>query len=74
MRGLTQRQRDVLHAIRDLRRRHRLSPTMREIATALGGRSPCTVQHHVDALVEKGFVTRKPGLARTLKLTGKREE
>ena len=74
MRGLTQRQREVLHAIRDYRWEHGHSPTMREIADLLGWKRASKAWFHVWALVKKGYLTATPKRARTLRLTGKREE
>ncbi len=48
------------------------TPSVREIATAVGLRSSQTVYHHLRRLEEEGHVERPPGgLARALKLTEK---
>ena len=74
MRGLTTRQRDVLHAIRDYLQEHGRAPTFSELASEVGGRAVATVYYHACALRQKGFLTWEPELARTLKPTGKLEE
>jgi repressor LexA len=49
-------------------------PTVREVMEAFGFRSPQTVREHLDALVEDGRLEKEAGLARGLKLPGRRGE
>lgn len=67
---LTQRQQDVLEIIRRHMARNCESPTVREIAQALGVRSTCTVQRHLDALDKKGCITRSKYGYRSIDLPG----
>jgi len=65
---VTPRQLEILRFIRDYRLSHGCSPTMQEIATALGV-NKVTVFEHVGSLVEKGLLRRLPHKARSLILT-----
>lgn len=69
-RELTQRQRQVLAFVQLRLRETGLSPTVREIITEMGVRSPCTVQRHLDALVRKGALARVPHGMRGLRVVG----
>jgi repressor LexA len=66
--NLTPKQRDILLRIRDSRIRRGYSPTMQELADALGV-SKVTVFEHVEALIKKGALRRDPNKARSLDLT-----
>lgn len=66
---LTPRQLEILTMIRDGRRRDGYSPTLQEMADELGI-SKITVFEHVEALIEKGLVTRSTNRARSLEVTG----
>jgi repressor LexA len=48
---------------------HRYAPTVRELAAAVGLRSPCPVWEHLAALRRAGAVTWREGATRTLRLT-----
>lgn len=65
---LTDRQREVLGVIRDSVRAQGYPPTVREIATAVGLSSPASVQNHLTALVDKGYVRRGRSKRRALEL------
>ncbi|NOX20422.1 MAG: transcriptional repressor LexA [Nitrospirae bacterium] len=41
-------------------------PTVREVARAFGYRSPLAAKQHIDALVKKGYLKRKPSISRGL--------
>ncbi len=56
MKGLTARQRQILEYIRRYRRRYGRSPSLREIARALGLRSHTTVYRHLLRIQKKGFL------------------
>jgi len=49
-------------------------PTVRDVMEAFGFRSPQTAREHLDALVEDGLLEKEPGLARGLRLPGRRGE
>ncbi|MFM7052851.1 MAG: transcriptional repressor LexA [Planctomycetota bacterium] len=63
--NLTPKQMRVLQLIRDARRTHGYSPTMQELADAIGV-SKVTVFEHVEALITKGVLTRDARKARSL--------
>jgi repressor LexA len=65
---LTARQREVLDVIRDSVRAQGYPPSVREIATAVGLSSPATVQNHLTALEEKGYIRRGPSKRRALEV------
>ena len=63
--SLTPQQIRIFRLIRESRNTRGYSPTMQEIANALGI-SKVTVFEHVEALVEKGALVRQPNKARSL--------
>ncbi|MCO6436857.1 MAG: transcriptional repressor LexA [Phycisphaerae bacterium] len=65
---VTPRQMEILRMIRDGRRANGYSPTLQEMADELGI-SKITVFEHVEALLEKGMLTRRSNKARSLELT-----
>lgn len=65
---LTPRQLEILTHVREARRSLGYSPTLQEIADELGI-SKITVFEHVEALIEKGMLTRRSNRARSLALT-----
>jgi len=54
---------EIYNFIEEYIEKHRLPPTRREIAAAIGV-SLNTVQYHIAALEEEGMITRLPGLSR----------
>ena len=68
MQRLTDRQRDVLKGIHDIRRRKGYPPTVREIGERLGLRSSCTVQRHLEQLERKGYIKRDRTKARSIEI------
>ena len=42
------------------------SPSVREIAKAVNLKSPSSVQYHLDILIQKGLLSKKPNLSRSL--------
>lgn len=67
---LTRRQRDILDFFETYATEHSISPTLEEIATALGV-NKVTIFGHVAELERKGFLTRSAkGVSRGLQLTG----
>ena len=65
--NLTPRQFKILQLIRDFRIVHGYSPTMHEIASALGI-SKVTVFEHIEALIKKGALKREANKARSLSI------
>jgi repressor LexA len=68
MSGLTRRQQQVLDFIQRSQQREGTTPTLREIASNFGFRSPRAATDHVAALRRKGFLTGGSGLARSLRV------
>ena len=66
--NLTPKQLQILTRIRAIRTTRGYSPTMQELADELGV-SKVTVFEHVEALIKKGALMRKPNKARSLELT-----
>lgn len=70
MKGLTERQQQVLEIIRRHMAKNGQSPTVREIARELGVRSTCTAQKHLVALEKKGLITKPKYGYRSIELPG----
>ena len=66
--GLTIRQRDALEFIRTYHGEHGVTPTFDEIRLGMGLRSKSDIKRLVDALVERGFVSRLANRARSIVL------
>jgi len=67
---LTPRQRQIVAFIRRHRQAHGVAPTVAELQEAFAFRSPNAVTAHLAALERKGAITRVPGQARNIRLTG----
>src|SRR5690625_3587940 len=65
---LTDRQQQVLAFIRSYQSTEYTVPTVREIARALGMKSPNGAQRHLKALERKGHVRLRPGQNRNIEL------
>jgi repressor LexA len=65
---LTRRQKEILQFIADCVKHQGAPPTVREIASWCGMRSPASAQRHLRALEAKGFLRRRPGAARGIEL------
>lgn len=70
MKGLTDKQNEILEFIVDCIREEHYTPTVREIAERFDIRSTNAVRNHLDALERKGFLSRKPGASRGIELSG----
>jgi len=68
MDGLTGRQQEILDFLRRTMREEGGVPSVREIAAEFGFRSVNAVRDHLAALERKGFIDRRPGLARNIEL------
>jgi repressor LexA len=62
---ISPRQATILQYIRESVARRGYPPSLREIAQAVGLASQSTVSYHLSALVQKGYLSRGPGLPRT---------
>jgi repressor LexA len=61
-------QRRMYEYIMDCQLQGSSTPTIRDIGAALGMTSTANVEHHLKALEEKGYLTRSPGLSRSIRL------
>ncbi len=66
---LTKKQREILNFILAYQGDHKYAPSVREIAEHLGVSSPATVHEHLKALMKKGYVHVRDGVARGIELT-----
>ncbi|MFF4190140.1 transcriptional repressor LexA [Nonomuraea sp. NPDC001831] len=64
--ALPQRQQRILAAIRDWVVRHGYPPSTRELAQAVGLRSPSSVSKHLRSLEEQGFLNRGAAMTRPI--------
>ena len=71
MKGLTNRQRQVLQLVVDSLEKNGYPPTLREIGEAMGIRSTNGVSDHVKCLVRKGYLQRRDRASRTIRPTSK---
>ena len=67
---LRERRQRLLHTIADLVQINGIAPTQRELAAAMG-LSTTPVHQDIKHLTEEGYLTTRPGLARSLQLTEK---
>ena len=65
---LTQRQDEILHYIQQVIERDGSSPSVQEIQSEFGFRSPNAAQTHLGALLSKGVIERRGRRARSLRL------
>lgn len=65
---LTNRQREILGIIQESLVEQGYPPTVREIGAAVGLSSPASVQNHLGALEEKGYIRRGSGRRRALEV------
>ena len=63
---LTKRQQEVYDFIVEKIRSRGYGPTVREIGSAFGIKSPNGVMCHLQALVKKGLITREPNMSRAI--------
>lgn len=74
MKGLTDRQRQVLHFIVDCMKESGYPPTIREIGAGLRIKSTNGVNDHLKALERKGYIERDTSKSRAIQLTHYAEE
>ena len=70
MKELTAKQKQIYDYIRSFSARHGYSPSVREIAQAVGLKSPSTVHFHMKALEEAGAIVKSAGKTRTVTVVG----
>ncbi|MFN2569211.1 MAG: transcriptional repressor LexA [Candidatus Dormibacteria bacterium] len=66
--ALNPRQQQILDYVEDHARKRGFPPTVREIGDAVGLSSSSTVQNHLNALENKGFIRRDPTKSRTVEV------
>lgn len=64
--ALTRRQQETLDAILTYRTENGVSPTVREIMELIGAKSLGHASSLLDAIQERGYITRLPGKARSI--------
>ena len=69
MNNLTDRQQEICRFILSFTQEYGYPPTVREIGEHIGGKSPSTVQFHLNRLREGGMITDGGGRTRTVALT-----
>jgi len=72
--ALNPRQREILEFLREHKRSHAYPPTVREIGQAVGLSSSSTVQNHLNALEQKGYIRRDPTKSRTVEVVGEESQ
>jgi repressor LexA len=70
---LTKRQSEIYEFIRDRIEQRGYGPTVREIGSHFGIRSPNGVFCHLQAIEKKGRITRNKYKSRTIQLTEKKQ-
>jgi len=68
MNGLTEKQQEIFDFILRSLREDGAIPTVREIAQAFGYASTNAVVCHLDALANKGYISRSPGVSRNIEI------
>ena len=68
MHDLTPRQQEIFNFILQSLREEGSIPSIREICQAFGFASTNAVNTHLDALVKKGYINRRPGTARNIEI------
>lgn len=66
---MIQKQEAIIKFIRDYP--HQYPPTVREIGIGVGLKSSSTIHHHLNVLVEQGYIERRPNCPRCIALTDK---
>ncbi len=72
--NLTDRQRTVLEFVRTAIQKNGFAPSIREIAEALGIRSPNGVVRHLNALEKKGWINRSVRKSRSLQVASTNDD
>lgn len=74
MKGLTDRQQQVLDMIRDFMDEYNMPPTRVEIADAMGFRSANAAEDHLKALLNKGAIEMYAGSSRGIRIVNEEEQ
>lgn len=70
---LSNRQQEVLAAIRDLKSESGMAPTLREIADAVGLSSVASAKYQIDQLKAKGVLDQVENISRGISISGESE-
>lgn len=70
MANLTRRQQEIYDFILSFTNEHGYPPSVREIGTAVGLKSPSTVHFHMKGLEESGLIVKAEGKTRAISLPG----
>ena len=63
---MTKKEQEIYQFIVDYRKSYNSLPSLREISKGVNLYSHSTVSYHVNIMVEKGFLTRRPGKANSI--------
>ena len=72
--GISSRRRQIIDYLIETTQEHGYPPSMREIAKAVGLKSPSTVLFHLRVLEKAGLVERTPSLNRAIRPVGEHTE
>lgn len=70
----TKRQRLIINYIRQFNKKNGYSPSYREIMSELDYNSVATVAAHINNLIERGYVRKRPNAARSLEIVGEEDK
>ncbi|MDR1693271.1 MAG: transcriptional repressor LexA [Oscillospiraceae bacterium] len=70
----SEKQQKILEYIKWFTKEHKYPPSVREIGTAVGLRSPSTVHLHIKSLIEKGYLKKDANKTRALILPDSLDE
>ena len=69
MKKITPKQQQVFDYLTQYQQENGYPPTVREICSAIGFKSPSTAHFHLEGLIEAGYLERQTGKTRALKIT-----
>jgi repressor LexA len=70
MRTLTAKQKDLLATIKSFKEAKGYSPTVRELQSHYGYKSPTVIQKRLESLEKRGLIEREPKIARSIRIKG----
>jgi SOS regulatory protein LexA len=72
MKKITPKQQQVFDYLTQYQQENGYPPTVREICSAIGFKSPSTAHFHLEGLIEAGYLERQTGKTRALKILGQK--
>lgn len=66
----TKQQKKLLDFITNYTAKHGIAPSYREVMKQLGYASTSTVALHIDGLIERGYLQKRPNAARSIDVVG----